>query len=615
MGTFFGRKILASTCLLAVMVAAFSCRSNNGVASGPSSPTGAGSGEQPSLLLLTIDTWRWDHIGASGAGKVQTPNLDRLAREGIYEPEAVTSCPLTTPAHASIMTGLGPMRHKVWDCTAYPLPDGIPTLAESFRKAGFTTAAFVASETLNRSFGLNRGFGTYDDVANRAGKTGDWWAASRDGAAVTDAFLAFLRKQKPQGPLFAWVHYYDAHLPYRTRPAFDGRYPRAPYASQVAFIDAEVGRVLSGLKGGSREWRVVVVGDHGEGLGDRGEITHGIGLYRSTLHVPLIVYPRPEKPLVHPRPWGLVDIMPTLLEWYGLAAVGDRDGETLFLRGAPERALYAVSLLPTLFFSVDPARGIRRGSRFYLRHSNEELYDLEADPGEERDLHRLEVELPTLEVLRALCDRQWPKGWFSRLVPTRVGEDTESLKNLRSLGYISGAVPAAAKIRSADIRQVMRDHSDWEVAREETSATGKSDRLLALYPALLARYPDSFALHKDYGSFLGKAGRDREAIDQLEKAARIFPGDVVVLENLGSLYLNQGRADAARAALERSVELDPGRVGSQKNLGIVYLDYFKQPEKAIPHFKKYLEAGGDEEAERVRAFLRRYEESSAPKAP
>jgi arylsulfatase A-like enzyme len=565
---------------------------------------------------VTLDTWRWDYIGVSGSGRVQTPNLDRLAKEGIYEPEAVTPCPLTTPAHASIMTGLAPMRHRVWDCTVYPLPGGIPTLAESFRTAGFTTAAFVASETLNRRYGLHRGFGRYDDVAMKAGTgKGDWGAASRDGAAVTDSFLAFLRTSQTEAPIFAWLHYYDAHLPYRPRPAFDGRYPKDPYASQVAFLDAEMGRVLSALKGDSRKWRVAVVGDHGEGLGDRGEATHGIGLYRSTLHVPFILHPKPEKALLHPKPWGLVDVMPTLLEWYGFTAVPDRDGETLFTRGAPQRALYAVSLLPTLFFSVEPSLGIRRGPRFYLRHSVEELFDLEADPGQARDVHLSQAELPALEALRALCDRQWPKGWFSRLVPMKIAGDSEEMNNLRSLGYISGAVPSLAKIRSADIRQVMKDHSDWEVAREEENVTGKKDRLLPLYPGLLARYPDSFALRKDYGTYLGKAGRDREAIDQLEKAVRIFPRDAVVLENLGALYLHQGRSDAARVALERSVEIDPGRPGAQKNLGLIYLDYLKQPEKAIPHFKKYLEAGGDSESERVRAFVMNYEKSGAGKAP
>lgn len=552
---------------------------------------------------MTIDTWRWDYLGASGEGKVATPNLDRLAREGCYEREAVTPCPLTTPAHASILTGVNPTRHGIWDCTMYTLPGGIPTLAEKFRDAGFSTAAFLASETLNRRYGLDRGFEVYDDVAIPTGKGRDWWAACRDGAVVTEAFLAYLKERRPGERLFAWVHYYDAHLPYRPRENYDRQYPNAPYAAQVAYIDAQVGRLLSALHEKGGEWRVVVVGDHGEGLGDRNEATHGMGLYRSTLHVPLIVHPKPEKPLSHPLPWGLVDLAPTLSEWYGLPDGPVRgDGEALFESGDSGRALYSASLLPTLFFGVPPSLGVRKGNLFYMRYSSEELYDLSADPGQSRNLTG-KLGHPQLPSLRALGNEEWPEGWHSKVVPTAPQPSSVELENLRSLGYISGGLPAAGKLRRVEVGQVLQDHSNWEAAREEAQATGRNDRLLGLLALLVERYPDSFALRKDYGTYLGMVGRGPEAILQLEKATRLFPRDSLVLENLGALYLAQGKAEAALAVLQRSVAINPNRAGAQKNLGILYLDYFKDPDRAVPHFRRYLEAGGDAEAAQIRAFI------------
>jgi choline-sulfatase len=566
------------------------------------------AGAKPfSVLLVTIDTWRWDYIGVSGEKRVETPNLDRLAREGIYEREAVTPCPLTTPAHASILTGLDPVHHKIWDCASYTLPGNIPTLAEAFHSAGYTTAAFLASATVNKRYGLQRGFETYDDVVSRTGKIEAWWADSRDGSEVTGAFQAFLRSQPAQSRLFVWAHYYDAHLPYRPRPGFDGRYPKDPYAAQVAFIDGEVGKLLRSVEGSGREWRVVVVGDHGEGLGDRGEATHGVGLYRSTLHVPLILHPRPQKPLLHPKPWGLIDLTPTIEEWCGLPEKGDADGENLFSSPGKDRALYAVSLLPTLFFSAEPSLGVRQGDRLYLRYSNEELYDLRADPAEERNARTVPGAADKLETLRGLCDREWPAGWLTTAMPSARQPSAEEMRNLQSLGYISGGFPAEAKIQVADIGQLMKDHSAWEMARRRAHESGRADDLLAIYPSLVARYPNSFALHKDFGLYLGRARRFQEAIAQLEKAARIYSKDPAVLENLGALYLMQNRVDAARVVLEECVAIDPNRIGPQKNLGIVYAEHLNQPEKAIPYFKKYLEAGGDDEAEAIKAYIQKAE--------
>jgi arylsulfatase A-like enzyme len=556
------------------------------------------------MLLVSIDTWRWDHLGASGSGAVETRHLDRLAREGICEPEAVSPYPLTTPAHASLLTGLDPVRHRVWDCVQYPLPAGIPTLAEAFRSAGFATAAFVASETLARRLGLDRGFETYRDVPQAGAGTRVGTGASRDGSEVTGEFLGFLRERPAPERLFCWLHYYDAHDPYRPRPGLDERYPGNPYAAQVAFIDGEVGRVLAAIGADGRRWRVAVVGDHGEGLGDRGELSHGIGLYRSTLHVPFILHPRPERPLVRPKPWGLVDLMPTLLEWYGLAPAAPADGVSLFQGGGEERALTAMSLLPTLFFGVQPSFGVRRGALMYMRYDGEELYDLSRDPAQTVNLAREASHSGALRALRALCDREWPAGW-SDAAPPAARPSREELHRLRSLGYVAGV--GGGPVQRAAIGDLMRDFSDWEMASRQILAEGRGERHLALFARLAERYPASFTLRKDYGTTLAALGRVGEAIHQLEAAMRLSSDDPVVLGNLGALYLAEGRAEEARVVLERSVALDPLQAGPQKNLGLIYLDHLHRPDRAVEHFKKYLEAGGDAEAGRIREWVQTVE--------
>jgi arylsulfatase A-like enzyme len=561
-----------------------------------------------SLLLVTIDTWRWDYIGVSGAGKVETPTLDRLAREGVYDPESMTSCPLTTPAHASILTGLDPLNHGILDCTKYKLNEAVPTLAEAFEAAGYATAAFVSSETLKARFGLGRGFDLYDDSGmTRRGK-GDWIAPSRDGREVTEAFLQYLPTLASGQRAFVWAHYFDLHLPYRPRPAFDKKYPRDNYAAQAAFVDSEIGRVLAALKADAgRSWRIVVVGDHGEGLGEKGEDTHGIGLYRGTLHVPLILFPKPDAALLQAKPWGLVDLAPTLREWFGLPAAATSNGMSLFQKDRPGRPLFAVSAEPSLLFCVEPSLGVRQGQLLYLRGGGEELYDLQSDPAETRDLSKKPERGSDLDRLRLLYDRTWPAGWLSEALPPSLHPSQEELKNLMSLGYISGSAPPGGKVQRTDVREVMKDKSDWDRAREAAFRTGKDDDLRSLYARLVEKYPDSYALRNWYGPLLARAGRYQEAISILEPAARLYPQSGTTLMNLGVVYLSMGQPEKAKKFLEGALEWEPGNRLIHKELGMLYADHIVNPAKAVKHFKKYLELGGDFDAKKIQNYIQIHE--------
>jgi arylsulfatase A-like enzyme/Tfp pilus assembly protein PilF len=568
----------------------------------------AGKGA-PSLLVVTIDTWRWDYIGASGSGKVATPALDRLAREGVYEAEAVTPCPLTTPAHASLFTGLDPMHHKLWDCTSYRLDAGARTLAQALREKGFRTAAFVAGDTLKRRYGLDRGFDFYDDSGMDARSRGDWMSASRDGKAVTDAVLAHLKGAPPGGRLFVWAHYFDLHLPYRPRPGLDERYPKDPYAAQAAYVDGQVARLVAALNSDlGRSWRIVVVGDHGEGLGEKGEDTHGMGLYRATLHVPLIFWPKPEKPLAHAKPWGLVDLSPTLLAWFGLEGRPGADGEDLFRAGRADRILTAVTVEPTLMFGVTPFTGIRKGPHLYLRDGSEELYNLGADPRQARNLAKGGGVRPTLDPLRKLADRAWPPGWVQSALPPTLSASVQEMKDLQGLGYIGGPAPAAGSLKRASAAQVLADRSAWDRAREAAYRTKRGDDLLALYPRLVASYPSSGPLHKAYGTLLAQAGKAPEAIRELEQAVRLNARDGGSLTNLGGLYIQTGKPGPARVCLQKALELDPRDAIAHQNLGVLYAEILKDPSRAAEHYRAFLRLDPTSpDAPAARAFLAKFE--------
>lgn len=580
------------------------------------SPCGAGSGAdggpaKPSLLLITIDTWRWDHIGVSGAGKVRTPNLDALAREGVYDRWTVTPCPLTTPAHASLLTGLSPMRHGILDCVGYAMKPGVRTLAEEFAEAGYRTAAFISGDSLARRYGLNRGFEVYDDSGISKRSPDDWLFGTKDGALTTEAAAAYVRAHSGD-PLFLWVHYFDLHEPYRRRPAYDGQYPGRPYAAQVAFEDEQVGKLLSVLRSDKgRQWRTVVVGDHGEGLGDHGELSHGMALYGSTLHVPLILYPKPLSPLRHALPWSLMDLAPTIREWFGLPRSSRQEGESLFGAGGEDRLIPVLTLMPTFALYVNPALGVRKGDFSYTRFGSEELYDLKADPGETRNLMSSPSHKKVLKELRAGCSAAYRGETLQTLVQPTLETSGEDLEALRGLGYIGGFAPKMAELQKAELRTVLADYYRLQRLKEESFRNRNPGQAVEAYAVMAARYPRAPGLLSNYGKVCLQAKDFVQAQKIFERVIRINPKDADALINLGTLYLAQGRPERAKVLLEAALQLNPDDTTCLENLGILYGDVLKQPEKAIPLFKRYLELEpGSPDAPKIRAFLAREEHNA-----
>jgi choline-sulfatase len=399
------------------------------------------------VLIVTLDTTRADRLSAYGFQSVSMPAIDQLARDGILFQQATTVAPLTLPAHCSLLTGLYPQHHGVRDNADPPLDPTHRTLAEILHGRGFRTAAFIAASVLASDRGLSRGFDVYRDTA-----TGSDGAASpsvrRSGNEVIDEALAWLNGHE-DSPFFVWIHLYDAHAPYRTPEPYRTRYSADPYEGSLAFVDSQVDRVMYWLDSHHQLSRtlIVVAGDHGESLGDHGELEHGIFLYESALHVPLIM----RVPGVAPRRFvaitSLVDVMPTVLGLLRLPGPHvDGLDLTPTIRGAGEptdRLVYSESLFPERF-GWSALRAARDGRFKFIDAPRPELYDLEADPFEERNLYT--TRSPTATALaRGLEAFDALEGVPVSGPIDRVSAEVRA--RLRALGYIGGDARSGGSTR------------------------------------------------------------------------------------------------------------------------------------------------------------------------
>ncbi|MGH9464821.1 MAG: sulfatase, partial [Thermoanaerobaculia bacterium] len=356
----------------------------------PASPSGPP--ERPSLLLVTLDTTRADHLGAYGATAAKTPVLDALARRGARWAQALTASPLTLPAHCSLLTGLQPPEHGVRDNGVAALPAEVPTLATALAEHGYVTAAVVASRVLDRRFGLDRGFATYDDrmVAESVGQYG---YPERDARAVTDAALAWLagREGDPgaaERPWFLWVHYYDPHAPYRPPAAASLATEAERYAGEISWVDEQLERLLAALPAAGAATLVAVVGDHGESLGEHGETGHGIFLHQPSLRVPLLIAgPGVAPGTVVSETVATSRLAATLLGLLGSGAAAAPFGPPLPGIGldasqAGDAAVYSETLLPATAYGWSALKAITDGEWRLVVAPRPQLYDLGADPGE-----------------------------------------------------------------------------------------------------------------------------------------------------------------------------------------------------------------------------------------
>jgi choline-sulfatase len=512
------------------------------------------------VLLITIDTARADHFSYTGASIVKTPRVDALALQGAGFTNAVTPVPLTLPAHASLMTGRLPPSHTVRDNGSYRLPASEQTLAEVLAGAGFSTAAFIGSEVLDSTYGLNQGFTNYDDHVVDSGPSGLLYYPERRGEEVVKAATRWLDIQG-DAPVFAWVHLFDPHTPYRPPEPERSTYG-STYNGEIAYTDRVVGALLDhwDRRRGLDRTLVVVTADHGEALGEHGEKTHGVLVHDATLRVPLVF----RAAGLHvagtiAAPVSLIDVMPTVLALCGIPrppAVQGRDLSPL-LRGEAlpwSRASgYAESLYASFHHGCVPLLALREGGFKLVRGVADEMFDLTADPGELRDAAAADhARSSTLAAALDGLVADLPPGTASRMTP-----DDEARKALTALGYAGSPSPQPPTDGPRrDPREALVSLSRMADA-DRRAVAGDLDGAVSGYRAVLDAEPRSVDARVRLAEILISRKRAREAVPLLAAAVAIAPGEAFLHRKLGETLQATGDDKAALDAYDAGLKIHP----------------------------------------------------------
>ena len=535
-----------------------------------------------SVLLITVDTLRPDALGWV-AGRNATPVIDRLAGEAFRFPAAVAPVPLTHPSHSAILTGLWPRRLGLRD-NGQVLPAGPATLAETLRGRGYATAAFVSGYPLDSAFGLDRGFGVYDDALFRsAGPEGD---LERPAAATAVAAAAWLRSA-PR-PWMTWVHFYDPHYPYE--PPAEDRRPgaRGAYDGEVASVDRAIGALLPAAETAPEDLLTVFAGDHGESLGEHGEGTHGFFVYDATVLVPLFVrFPGRVARGSSALPARLVDVAPTILDLLGLPPLPGSDGISLrpMLAGgaASSEPAYVETYQPWLSYGWSPLRAVRHRGFKLIDAPRPELYDLDADPKEERNV--ITAEPARAADLRRLLDQAAAQP-AAAAAPVA---DADALARLRALGY-TGSAAAAAEPPARGLRDPRDGRELRDLLTEADGLLRRGDHRAAVtrFDAVLARDPGNrFAIQRSGVALLGQ-GDLRAALPRLERAVELDPRQPEARSALAEALGRAGRHAAAVAQWQEAVRLQPGRAEAWASLGSA-LGRSGKPEEAVKALARAVE--------------------------
>ena len=549
------------------------------------------------LLVITLDTTRADRLGAYGFHDIETPTLDRLAAEGVLFDQASTAAPLTLPSHSSIFTSLYPPEHGVRDNGGFFLAPSHQTLATLLKQRGFQTGAVVGAYVLDGKWGLNQGFDTYVDDFDLSKMTGGFGIGDvkRTGGEVVDRALPWLEKVKDRR-FFAWLHFYDAHSPYESPEPFKSRYEAHPYSGAIAYVDSQVARVIGYLEqhGLLDRTVVAVVGDHGEGLNQHQEGTHGFFIYQSTMRVPFIV----RAPFAGTRgrrvadPVRTVDLFPTALDLLGIPAPKGIAGVSLvpLMTGARPRLdleVYAEALYPLHHYGWSDLRAWRAGQYKVIDAPRPELYDLDKDPDETTNLYDARKSVADTMIARLRSQENDDRSKQASQPSPEV--DPEARARLAALGYVGSFVATVSGPASkrADPKDKIELFNLMTGAREIAKDADSFDRVVSMLRKVVADDPNVIDAWFNLGNAHYKVGRFEEAIGYFSHALQLKPDYDLAVINMANAYRKLGRDEAALAGYEHYLTIDPKNAQVRYEIGEIYLDRGDEA-KAEAQFKDAL---------------------------
>ncbi|MBZ0258021.1 sulfatase-like hydrolase/transferase [bacterium] len=566
---------------------------------GPSPASSDWSGKN--VILITLDTTRADVLPMYG-GDVETPALSMLAQDGIVVDGVRCITPLTLPSHTSILTGLHPIQHGVRDNFNGVLSDAATSLPELFHESGYETAGVIGAILLSRRTGISQGFDYFNDEFMASDFESAQPMIERKGDLVADLALQWLDEKQhrsPDAPFFLFAHFYDPHLFYHPPAPFDEIYKDNLYKGEIAYADYCVGRIIRFLKELSLydDSVIVVVGDHGEGLGDHKEKTHGMFLYDSTVHVPCIIKP-PKQSGLHGRcAWNgsLEDIAPTLIDFCRLGriktnGVSMKDG---LLNGPPVSRAGRKVVIETQYpftFNWSPIYAIVEDGWKYIHAPKPELYDLKSDPNEANNL---------------FAEQKAKAAFFDQMLQMELvklskgaGFTPESQVSmsrseaLASLGYVGGGVVAGATETLAlpDPKDRIELYEKLDAALVALSQS-KVDQAQAQLLEILEQDPGNPSLYLNLGFAYAKKQQWTAAIQSIKKAVELAPENHIVKLNLAKTYMSAHHLEEARVILEAYVKQFPkqadalfqlGRIAYNQNRPQDALEYFHESERWMP---------------------------------
>jgi arylsulfatase A-like enzyme/Tfp pilus assembly protein PilF len=595
----------------------------------------SGPARRPNILLITLDTTRADHLGAYGDASARTPTFDHLASEGVLFERAVSVAPITLPAHVSLLTGRYPFAHGVRNNGNFRVADDVSTLATALHDRGYRTAAFVSAFVLDRRSGLSRGFDEYDDrlaaggagtpddeVERRGDRTGqlaEEWVATQTAGSAAD-----------RRPFFVWLHLYDPHDPYTPPPPFAESFRSHPYDGEIAFDDAVVGSLVDRLKRLDvlSSTIVAVAGDHGESLGEHGEVTHAMFVYESAVHVPMMVcWPGHLAPArVAPLVRG-IDLAPTLLDLAGMPPLKDAQGQSLLPlarggRPAPAAA-YSETYFPLFFMNWAPLRAIQDDRWKFIDAPAPELYDLATDPHERSNL-------AAREPARAAALRRALESvsGADRGAMTTAKPDRDAIEKLAALGYIgatgaftapSGSAtrpdpktmigvfnrlrgandgvghgrPAEAEATARAVLDADRDNAFAVlILAQAQMQQGRCPDAIVSYRRYAALVPTSADAHYWIASCAARQGRSTLAIDEVSAALAIDPPYARARLLRAGLLTERGRLDEAATDYRQVIEQQPSNADAHSGYAVL-LAARHEPERAVGEFERALAIRAD----------------------
>jgi choline-sulfatase len=594
-------------------------------------------GQKLNILLITIDTLRADYLSCYGTTKLSTPNLDQLAARGVRFDQAFAQAPLTPPSHASILTGTYPPVHQVRDIDGFALNRKVPTLATLTHEAGLDTAAIVAAAVLNHRYGLNAGFDTYNDdlgLEKGAGRL-PGVVAEIPAEMVTQRALRWLESRDHPGAqgeqrknFFLWVHYFDPHYPHDSPEPFRSRYVTNPYAGEVAYVDEQIGYLMKGLieKKLRDQTLVVLLSDHGESLGEHGEYTHGVFLYDSTMHIPLILAgPGIPAGKVISQQVRSIDVMPTIVDFLGLSQGRSVQGISLLpaiLDGKAVRTHYSYmeTLYPKTHLGWSELHGMRTESWKLIVAPKAELYQVKEDGRESRNVVRQYPE-DSDRLQKQVWEIAGPPGDQTKPART-INEETR--KELQSLGYASGGVLRNLRFDMSGPDPKDRVHLLGVIGRADELMTqnrfreavsllqkilqqdptnpliyehlgvcyqqlGELRKAAQIYHQAIQNKADTDQIYAELGTTCVQLGDRAHGIQSMEQAAHMNPADLRNLGNLATGYLELGRPQETERLVREILKQNDRDAVANNLLGFLEIQR-GQPELARKYFEKAIES-------------------------